>query len=103
MKSGDRSNASNDRPITNLPIIGKIIEKTVHTQLYTFLKENKLLAPKQFGSRPNLPFEMALTHLTENILDNMDNRLVRVPRPQQGLRYCSPPVFPQETEISRSG
>ena len=54
----------------------KIIEKAVHTQLYTFLKENKLLAPEQFGFRPNLSTEVALANLTENILDNMDNGLV---------------------------
>ena len=29
------------RPITILPALSKIIEKAVHMQLYTFLKENK--------------------------------------------------------------
>ena len=50
--------------------------KAVHHQLYTFLKENNLLAPEQFGFRPNLSTEVALAHLTENILDNMDNGLI---------------------------
>ena len=75
-KSGDQTNASNYRPITILPVLSKIIEKAVHMQLYTFLKENKLLAREQFGFRPNLSTEVALAHLTDNILDNMDNGLV---------------------------
>ena len=75
-KSGDRTNTSNYRPITILPVLSKIIEKAVHMQLYTFLKENNLLAREQFGFRPNLSTEVALAHLTDNILDNMDNGLV---------------------------
>ena len=75
-KSGDRTNASNYIPITILPVLSKIIEKAVHMQLYTFLKENKLLAREQFGFRPNLSTEVALAHLTDNILDNMDNGLI---------------------------
>ena len=75
-KSGDRTNASNYRPITILPVLSKIIEKAVHMQLYTFLKENKLLAREQFGFRPNLSTEVALAHLTDNILDNMENGLI---------------------------
>ena len=56
--SGDRTSARNYlyRPITILPILSNIIEKTVHRQLYTHFKENNLLAP-----------EVVLTHLTENI------------------------------------
>ena len=64
------------RPITILPVVSKIIEKAVHTQLSTYLKENKLLAPKPFGFRPDLSTEVALAHLTESTLDNMNNGLV---------------------------
>ena len=75
-KSGDRTSAGNFRPITILPVLSKILEKAVHRQLFTFLKENNLLAPEQFGFRPNLSTEVALAHLTENILDNMDNGFI---------------------------
>ena len=65
-----------ERQITILPVLSKIIEKAVHHQLYTFLKENNLLAPEQFGFRLNLSTDVALAHLTENILDNMDNGFI---------------------------
>jgi hypothetical protein len=42
-KSGDRSNASNYRPITILPTISKVIEKAVHSQVYRYLIDNKIL------------------------------------------------------------
>ena len=47
-KSGDRTNASNYRPISILPTLSKILEKAVHTQLYHFLVANKRLSGKQF-------------------------------------------------------
>lgn len=75
-KSGDRTCASNFRPITILPVLSKILEKAVCRQLFTFLKVNNLLAPEQFGFRPNLSTEVALAHLTENILNNMDNGFI---------------------------
>ena len=59
-KSGDRTSVNNYRPITILPVLSKIIEKAVHHQLYTFLKENNLLAPEQFGFRPNFSTEVTL-------------------------------------------
>ena len=53
-KSGDRTNASNYRPISILPTLSKILEKAVHTQLYHFLVANKRLSGKQFGFRKGL-------------------------------------------------
>lgn len=40
-KGGNRTDVNNDRPITVLPTISKILERAVHGQLYDFLcKEN---------------------------------------------------------------
>ena len=50
-KSGDCTNMSNYRPITVLPILSKILERFVHTQIYNYLTENKILSPNQFGFR----------------------------------------------------
>ena len=55
-----------------LPTISKILEKAVHTQLYAYLKNNGILTSKQFGFRPKLSTRTALSHFTDNILQNMD-------------------------------
>ena len=51
-KSGERSDMTNYRPITVLPILSKILERFVHTQIYNYLTENKILTSNQFGFRP---------------------------------------------------
>ena len=72
-KKGDRCDPNNYRPITVLPTLSKILEKAVHNQLYYFLNENKIITPKQFGFRPKLSTNTALTHFTDNTLLNMDS------------------------------
>ena len=68
---------SNYRPITVLPIPRKILERFVHTQIYNYLTENKILSPNQFGFRPKLSTSStALAFFTDNILENADNSLV---------------------------
>ena len=71
-KSGNRSDISNYRAITILPTLSKILEKAVRLQLYAYFQENNL-SSKQFGFRPHLSTDVALTQLSENILDNLDN------------------------------
>ena len=41
----------NYRPISVLPIISKLLERIVHTQLYTHLNDTGLLAAEQSGFR----------------------------------------------------
>ena len=63
---------SNYRPITVLPIPSKILERLVHTQIYSYLSENKILSQSQFGFRPKLSTSTALAFFTDSILDNAD-------------------------------
>ena len=71
-ESGDRTNASNYRPISILPTLSKILEKAVHTKLYQFLVANKFLAGKQFGFRKGLSTISALTSFADEVLLNME-------------------------------
>ena len=48
-KSCDRSNISNYRRITVLPILSKILERLVHTQIHSYLSENKILSQYQLA------------------------------------------------------
>ena len=48
---GSRQNFNNFRPISTLPIFGKIFEKLIYNRLYSFLTSQNLIFSKQFGFR----------------------------------------------------
>ena len=52
------------------------MERIVHRQVYKFLGEHNLITSEQFGFRPKLSTNIALTRVTEEILLNIDNKLV---------------------------
>ena len=45
----------------------KIIERVIHSQLYTFLNENNLITEQQYGLRSNHSTELATLKLTDMI------------------------------------
>ena len=51
-KKDSRQDIKNYRPISLLPICGKIFEKTLFDSLYVFLTSNSLLSKNQSGFRP---------------------------------------------------
>ena len=63
-KSCDKSNCNNYRPISILPTVSNIIERSVHFQFYDYLQENKLLSIRQFGFRRNRSTSSALLQFT---------------------------------------
>ena len=48
-KDGDKTEKSNYRPISVLPVISKLFEKLVFNQLYQYMKENGLFTSDQSG------------------------------------------------------
>ena len=48
-KSGSKSDVNNYRPISCLPIISKVFEKAVYSQLSNFLNLNNILYQNQYG------------------------------------------------------
>ncbi len=75
-KSGDISVVNNYRPISLLPILSKILEKIVANQLQCYLESQQLLSSSQHGFRPRLSTETALTVITNEIYNNMDQKNV---------------------------
>ena len=71
-KSGDRETASNYRPISLLPIVSKLLEKIVSTQLKAFLASNSLLPEIQFAYRANHSTEDALAFIVNRLLLERD-------------------------------
>ena len=52
-KKNDKQLVENCRPISLLPIFGKIFEKIIFDRLYNFLLQEELLNPNQSGFRPS--------------------------------------------------
>ena len=59
-KKGDCALTNNYyRPISLLPVISKVIEKIIYTQLSLYFESNKLFSDSQYGFRPNHSTEQA--------------------------------------------
>ena len=52
LKKGDKQLIKNYRPISLLPICGKILEKIIFNRLYNYLTANRLITKNQSGVRP---------------------------------------------------
>ena len=61
------------RPISLLPITGKILEKFIHKQTNSFLEGNRLLNPKQSGFRKNRSTQDAVLDLNNTIFESLNN------------------------------
>ncbi|XP_077782882.1 uncharacterized protein LOC144327417 [Podarcis muralis] len=68
----DPLDLSNYRPVSNLPYLGKVIERAVAEQLGRFLEETSALDPFQSSFRPGFGMEMALVALTDDIRRQLD-------------------------------
>lgn len=74
-KSGDRTQLTNWRPITLLPIISKLVEKVIQQQMMSFLSKNNLLSKAQYGFLPKKSTMDAIIKLTEEIYNMNNNKL----------------------------
>ena len=71
-KKGDMDTAENFRPITNVPVISKIIEKAVCSQVDAYLNRNCLYSPEQHGFRQMHSTATALIGVTDSLLEAAD-------------------------------
>ena len=72
-KSEDRQKCENYRPISILPIISKILERLIFSQIYKFLNNNSLLSKFQSGFRPKYSTPTSLIQMCDTLYENMDN------------------------------
>lgn len=73
-KSGSRSDPSNYRPISVLPVMSKIIEKILYNRLESFLKSNNFFYQKQYGFRPQSNTLSATIDLITKIKNKIDRK-----------------------------
>ena len=53
IQKNDKRCINNYRPVSLLPICGKIFERILYNPLFLYLESNNLLTPHQSGFRPN--------------------------------------------------
>ena len=71
-KKNDKQLVNNYRPISLLPIFGKILEKIIFNNIYNFLLEENLLNSNQSGFRPSDSFINQLFAITHEIFEAFD-------------------------------
>ena len=76
-KHGEKQIPDNYRPISLLPVISKVLEKIMYTQMVSHLEETNALYARQYGFRKNSSTCDVVTNLVGEILNAFeDNRMV---------------------------
>ena len=73
-KKGDKQLIKNYRPISLLPICGKILEKVIFNNLYSYLHTNNLITKNQSGFCPGDYTTNQLLYLLDEIHQAFDSR-----------------------------
>ena len=74
-KKGARTDPKNYRPISLLPLVSKIIEKSIHFQIEDFLNKRKLIYMYQSGFRTNHSTGLCLAQLIDFVATDMDKQM----------------------------
>ena len=72
-KAGNKNDVSNLRPVSLLPSTSKLIEKIVHSRIYSFCENNKILDERQGGFRPNHSTCSTTAYFLNDIYTAMNN------------------------------
>ena len=76
-KSGDLNLVSNWRPISIIPLIGKMMENLCNTLLNNYLDVSNILVDEQHGFRKNRSTSLSIFNYVKFITENMNaNKLV---------------------------
>ena len=75
-KKGSKTDPSNYRPISLLPLLSKVFERVVLDQTEEFLSLNKVLYDYQSGFRKSHSTDTCLSFLNDKILKGFDDGLV---------------------------
>lgn len=68
LKEGARDDANNYRPISLLPLPGKMLEKLVHHRLFLYINANSILTERQGGFRPGFGTSLTASNFVMDIL-----------------------------------
>ena len=69
-------NAKDWRPITQIALPGKLLERIIHTQLSTYLEQNSILYNNQHGFRKDKSTSSAIFGALRDLYENWNTRLI---------------------------
>ena len=72
----DQTDITNYRPISNLSVISKLLERAVSAQPAVYIDCNKLMPPNQSAYRKRHSTETALTAVFSNIIEELDKGIL---------------------------
>jgi hypothetical protein len=81
-KKSDRTDVSNEIPISMLTSSSKILERVIYNRLLEHVINNNILAKEQFGFRKNPTTEKATYELSNEIIGALDKKLLA------GVIFC---------------
>ena len=71
-KKGDPEDIGNYRPVSTLPIFGKIFEKIIYKRIFSFAKSQNIINPNQFGFRKSHSTSHAVNFSVKIIEEALD-------------------------------
>ena len=71
-KGGARDQVGNYRPVSLLPLLGKLLEKNVHKRITGFWDNNKFLSSNQGGFRKGFSTVSTIADLTDDIFSEIN-------------------------------
>ena len=74
-KKGDKQTLKNYRPVSLLPICGKIFKRLIFNEMFKFFFDNKLITTNQFGFKPSDSCINQLLSITHEIYKSFDDGL----------------------------
>lgn len=73
-KKNNRQRVENYRPVSLLPTLSKVLERIVHSRLYNYCMENKLLTEKNSGFKRDDSTVNQLLNITNKITNALDRK-----------------------------
>lgn len=74
-KGGVKTAVNNYRPISLLPLMGKLLEKALHRRLYCYLDIVQFFNEEQCGFRPKRGTDDAISNLLEDTYNNINQKI----------------------------
>ena len=74
-KKGDKQILKNYRPISFLPITGKILERLLYDTMFEFFTKNNLISDNQSGFKPGNSCVNQLLSITHEMYQSFDDNL----------------------------